>query len=125
MKTISYARVMGIRGRDSLTPMGEPPLLHSPIVDSKNESPKQAIKRAARKQHKINSKSSHWKLLATYAVNGDAKMRHRIGYDKVYIYSCLPEAELRAYFGVKDECLDPFVLTPSWYLTKIDSTTNT
>lgn len=124
MKTISYARVMGIRGRESLTPMGEPPLLHSPIVDSANETPKQAIRRAARKQHGINSKSSHWQLLASYAVNLDAKTRHRIGYDKVCVYAYLPETELRAHYGVKDECLDPFVLNPSWYLTKIDSTTH-
>ena len=134
MKAVCHARVLG--PHKHRTPSGHPIMISTPIFDDEQMTPQEAMARRAHKHFGIVPHLPHWTIIATYDVipdvavtvreKGKPSRRTRAAFDVVYILEYMHERSMRAHLKITDDCLDPFVQNPSWYLTPRteDQTTN-
>jgi hypothetical protein len=125
VKAVCHARVMG--PHKHRTPSGHPILISTPIFDDAEMTPVEAMARRAHRHFGIVPHLSHWTIIATYDVKPDTRVKvtekgkqprvARAQYDVVYVLEFTHERSMRAHLKISDDCLNPFVQNPSWYLT--------
>jgi hypothetical protein len=123
---VAHARVLG--PQKARTPQGHPIHVMTAPYDDSTMTPEQAIANRAAELFGIVPHQPHWTLISTYDVRPDVAVtvkekdkpsrRCRAKFDVVYVLSYDHEAAMRKHLGIEDDCLDPFVLNPSWYLEK-------
>lgn len=97
-------------------------MIATPILDDAQTTPIQGIAQAGAKWTGRVPNLRDWLLIAEYDVTEQAKQRHRLTFDKVFVFEAAHERDLRHHLGIDETKLDPIETHGAWWLQKAATT---